>query len=129
LLSGGLLILAFEVYLQHFEKLSEIKIMWTPVIFGVVGGLLGVFISIFFNTISYYLFVVIMGVSMVVGSMGLYFHNKWRIPLILSSLADKEPVSIEFLVVNPPLLAPSAFVGLGVIGLLLAFYQPWNKAS
>jgi hypothetical protein len=126
-LSIGLLVLAFEVFLQHYNKLFERRPMWIPIIFGSVGGLIGLFIFIIFNRFSYYLFLLLMILSMIVGTLGLYFHNNWRFPLILSSLRSAELVSIEFLTTKPPFLAPSAFIAMGGLGILIAFYLSWNK--
>ena len=126
-LSIGLLVLAFEVFLQHYDKLFERRPMWIPIIFGSVGGLIGLFISIIFNRVSYYLFLLLMVLSIAVGTLGLYFHNSWRFPLILSSITGGEPISIEFFTTNPPLLAPSAFIAMGGLGILIAFFLSWKN--
>ena len=58
----GLLVLSFEIYLMHYDQLATKKIMWTPIVFGSIGGFAVILISIIFNKMSYYLFLIIMGI-------------------------------------------------------------------
>lgn len=126
-LSAGFLVLGFEVFLQHYVGLEERPQMWIPIIFGGVGGFFGIIIFILFNRVSLILFYGLMLVSIVVGMMGLYFHNELRVPLIVKTLFAGNIFPFESLTANPPLLAPSAFVAIGTIGALVAFYFPWGK--
>ena len=123
----GLIVLSFEVYLMHYDQLSVKKIMWTPIIFGAIGGLSVIFISLVFNGISYYLFLMIMGVSMCVGFLGLYLHNRWRFSAIINSLFFHKSFDFEILTTYTPLLAPSAFIAIGGLGILIALFEGWNK--
>ena len=59
-ISIGYFVLSFEVYLQHYDQLQDKQIMWTPILFGLIGGLIEIFIVICFNKASYYLFFVLM---------------------------------------------------------------------
>ncbi len=123
----GLLVLAFEIYLMHYSQLSSKKIMWTPIIFGIVGGIYVIFSSIVFNRASYYLFLITMGISICVGFLGLYLHNKWRFSAIIASLFFHKPFDFEILTTYTPLLAPSAFVAIGGLGILVALFERCNK--
>ena len=123
----GLLVLSFEVYLMHYEQLATKKIMWTPIIFGSIGGLSVIFISFIFNRISYYLFLIFMGLSACVGFLGLYLHNRWRFPAIINTLFFHKPFDFEVLTTYTPLLAPSAFMAIGGLGILVALLQRWDK--
>ena len=123
----GLLVLAFEVYLMHYDQLPNKKIMWTPIIFGSVGGLSVILISFIFNRISYYLFLIIMGVSICVGFLGLYLHNRWRFPAIINTLFFHKTFDFEILTTYTPLLAPSAFIAIGGLGILVALFERWDK--
>ena len=123
----GLLVLSFEVYLMHYDQLSVKKIMWTPIVFGSIGGLFVILISLIFNRISYYLFLIIMGISICVGSLGLCLHNRWRFPAIINSLFFHKPFDFEILTTYTPLLAPSAFIAIGGLGILIALFQGWDK--
>ena len=123
----GLLVLSFEVYLMHYDQLSVKKIMWTPIVFGSIGGFSVIFISLVFNRISYYLFLMIMGISMCVGFLGLYLHNRWRFSAIINTLFFHKPFDFEILTTYTPLLAPSAFIAIGGLGILIALFEGWNK--
>jgi len=127
LIGVGLLVLAFEVYLMHYSQLASKKIMWTPIIFGSVGGLLVIFISIIFNRASYYFFLLLMIISMCVGTLGLYLHNRWRLSAIFNSLFLHKPFDFEILTTYTPLLAPSAFIAIGGLGILVAIFEKWSK--
>lgn len=126
-LSIGLLMLSCEIFFQHHHGLPEKKHMWIPIIFGLCGGIVGLFITIIFNKVSYYLFLVLITLSMIVGALGLYFHNQLRVRLILFLLLQHEPVSIDFLATKPPLFAPSSFIAIGLLGLLIALHLPWKS--
>ncbi|OGI20072.1 MAG: hypothetical protein A3B68_00520 [Candidatus Melainabacteria bacterium RIFCSPHIGHO2_02_FULL_34_12] len=126
-ISIGFLVLGFEVYLQHYELLSEKKIMWLPIIFGTAGGLIGILIFLTFNKISYYFFWILMLFSIFVGMSGLYLHNKWRYPIFIDFLFHGKPFNFEILTEFTPLLAPSAFIAMGGLGILIAIFNPWNK--
>lgn len=126
-LSVGFLVLSFEVFLLHYQGLNEKKVMWTPIIFGLIGGILGIFSSVLFNRLTYYLSCLIMFMAIIVGTMGLYFHNQWRFPLFINFVLKGIPFPLESLTTVPPLLAPSAFIAMGSLGILLAIFMPWGK--
>ena len=119
--------LAFEVYLMHYDQLHDKKIMWTPIIFGSIGGFTVILVSLSFNRISYYLFLAVMGVSICVGSLGLYLHNRWRFPAIINTLFFHKSFDFEVLTTYTPLLAPSAFMAIGGLGILIALFERWDK--
>lgn len=125
----GLMVLAFEVYLQHYLRLSQKSIMWLPIIFGIVGGFLTLLIVIIFNNLCYYLFILLMTCSMVVGTLGLYFHNRWRFPEIVGYLFHGKPFDFETLITFTPPLAPSAFIAMGGLGILIAIFEGWLKVE
>ena len=128
-ISTGFIVLAIDIYAEHFNRLSDTKIMWIPIIFGIVAGLLGFVIVFLFNRISYILFLVLMFCSSLVGLTGLYFHNKWRFPMIKEFFLDGKVLDLPSFVTFTPLLAPSAFLAMAGLGLLIAFFEPWDKAS
>lgn len=126
-IATGFLVLSFEIYLQHYPQLYEKKIMWTPIIFGIVGGLTTLLIALIFNRISYYLFIFVMLLSCIVGFLGLFLHNRWRFPSFIDFLFHHKPFDFEVLTTYTPLLAPSAFIAMGTLGLLLAIYESWKN--
>lgn len=122
-IGSGLLILAFEIYLQHYELLSNKKITWLPIIFGICGGVLILLIALFFNRFSYYLFFALMIISVLVGVLGLYLHNKWRLPALTGFLLHGKVFDFKILTTYTPLFAPSAFIAIGILGILVGSFQ------
>ena len=123
----GFLALAFEVYLMHYKQLSERDIMWTPIIFGIVGGISSILIFIFFHKLTFYVFQALMLISIFVGGLGLYLHNQWRLPAVMNSVFNQSPFNFEILTTYTPLLAPSAFMAMGGLGILISFYHRWDQ--
>lgn len=124
-ISCSYLILAFEIFTKHFKHLSHNPITWTPIIFGTTAGLSGFLITFMFNRISYNLFCILMIISIGVGTLGLYLHNRWRFHVIIDSLFYGKPFNFEILTIYTPLLAPSSFIAMGVLGILIAVYEKW----
>ena len=119
----GFWILAFEIYLQHFEVLSGKRIAWTPIIFGTISGFVLILVSLLFNRLLLNLFVLFMFLSCLVGFLGLYLHNIWRFKSFKEFLFHGKPVEMGILTSYTPLLAPSAFCAIGMLGILLFIYM------
>ncbi len=126
-IATGFFVLAFEIYLEHHNILNDKKLSWIPVIFGITGGIITLLITLLFDRISYYLFFVVMIVSIFVGSCGLYLHNAWRFPAFADFLFHKKPFNFEILTQLTPFLAPSAFIAIGGLGILVAVFNSWGK--
>ncbi len=126
-ISLGFLILAFEIYLQHYDLLPEKSIMWTPIVFGLTGGIFGLLIVLIFNRPSYYLFLLLMISSMLVGALGLFLHNRWRLNSLEAFLFQGKPLDFEILTTYTPLLAPSSFIAIGGFGILVAVFNKWGN--
>ncbi len=126
-LATGLLVLAFEIFLQHYPLLNEKPATWIPIVFGSIGGILISLIVLIFNRLSYYLFLILMTISILVGTLGLYFHNRWRFPAIKDFIFNSKPFDFQILTTYTPLLAPSAFAAIGVLGIILALYYQWGN--
>ena len=123
----GLIVLAFEVFTMHYDRIFSNHVMWTPVIFGVTGGILTLLIFLLFTRLSYYGFILIMLMSACVGFLGLYFHNRWRFPIFYDFFFHHKPFAFNVLTTFTPFLAPSAFIAIGGLGILVAFFEPWGK--
>lgn len=123
----GLLILSFEIFLQHYDLLSEKKQTFIPIIFASVSGILIMLIVLIFNRASYCLFLFLMSISVLVGTLGLYFHNRWRFPAFRDFLFNGKEFDFQILTTYTPLLAPSAFIAIGGLGILVALYYEWGN--
>lgn len=126
-LANGLLVLAFEIFLAHHQLLNEKPATWIPIVFGSIGGILTFLIVLIFNRFSYYLFLILMTISVIVGTLGLYFHNMWRFPALKDFIFNGKPFDFQILTTYTPLLAPSAFAAIGVLGIILALYYQWGN--
>ena len=125
--SIGYMVLAMDIYAEHFNGLSLKSVMWIPIVFGVVASVLGILVFILFNRASYYLYIVLMFLSSIVGLLGLYFHNKWRYPMIVEILNNPKSLDFSSFVSFTPILAPSAFLAMAGLGLLIVYFEPWYK--
>lgn len=124
----GFLALAFEVYTMHYEQLSSKPQMWIPIVFGSFAGVVIVLSGIFFfNRLFFHFFRFLMILSCFVGLLGLYFHNKWRFPQIFDFLFLHKPLDFEIFITYTPVIAPSAFIAMGGLGLLISFFEGWGK--
>ena len=123
----GFFVLAFEIYLDHYNILQDKKPSWIPIIFGISAGIITTLILVIFNRISYYLFFVVMFLSICVGILGLYFHNLWRFQALANHLFHQKPLAFQILTEFTPLLAPSAFIAIGGLGILIAVFNSWGK--
>ena len=126
-IATGFFVLAFEIYLEHYNILNDKKLSRIPVIFGIAGGITTLLISLIFNRISYYLFFVVMSISICVGFYGLYLHNLWRFQAFANFFLHKGPLSFEILTEFTPLLAPSAFIAMGGLGILVGVFNSWGN--
>lgn len=122
----GLMILAFEIYFEHYYQLNFNKFTWIPIFFGSISGALCILIALFFNRLGYYLFNFLMAVSIFVGTLGLYFHNKWRFPFVYDFFINHKAFEINVLTDYTPLIAPSAFAAIGSLGILIAYFHRWG---
>lgn len=123
----GLIVLSFEVFTMHYNRIFSNVIMWIPVIFGLVGGILTLLIFLLFTRLSYYVFFLIMFVSIIVGFLGMYYHNYWRFPVFYDFFFHYKPIPFTVFTTFTPFLAPSAFIAIGGLGFLIAFFEPWGK--
>ncbi len=124
--SIGFLALAIDIYAEHYQGLTQSKIMWIPIIFSLIAALSGFFITIIFNRFTYYYFTFLMFISAIVGSMGLYFHNKWRFEMLKKVFLKTEYFDFGVFVSMTPILAPLAFIALAMLGFTIAFFEPWG---
>lgn len=126
-ISIGYMVLAMDIYAEHFNGLSVKSVMWVPIVFGIAASVLGIVVFIVFNKFSYYLFIVLMFFSSIVGLLGLYFHNKWRYPMVLEAIKKSQSIDFSSFVSFTPILAPSAFLAMAGLGILICFFEPWYK--
>jgi hypothetical protein len=117
LVAGGYLFLFVETLIEHQEVLPGERPAFIPIIASLIGFIISL-LSLqswkegMISLLKYFLIVTIL-----VGIGGLFFHNEARFQ---EDQDDVEAISeeIEFEGAEAPILAPSAFIGLGILGLI-----------
>lgn len=115
--------LGIDIYLAHLISGTIVPREWIPIIFGpiagvmlLVAGLIALRNRLFASALASIVFVS----SIVVGVMGSYFH-------IIRAAQPSAPLgsilSVEMLVDAPPFLAPLAFAGVAILGLVAAWVE------
>ncbi len=115
---GGLTV---DVFLEHYFAIRSIRAQqWIPIIFGPLAAATALVTAWRFAGVMLRLFAVASWVSIGVGLVGLYFHGHavTRTVDTFSELLDWQTL-LGILPHAPPLGAPTAFVGMGVLGLLI----------
>jgi hypothetical protein len=130
ILLAGFLLLSTEIRFEHRNVLATKWEPWIPVVYTLVAAVLG-FAGLFFWKKGGRKFLMfIFAAAMVVGMLGTWFHSKGKpltiIPQVVSVWMLKPGTTMSQAVENsPPVLAPSAFIGLGLLGLVAC----WKKRT
>lgn len=126
LLAGMFLGLLMDIRVEHVEVVHEKTIAWLPIFFSASMTVISFAAFIFWNRAMRWLMLILCIGSMAVGLTGTYLHSHGRPVRIfntsLRSWTDKEMTHPE----GPPLTAPMAFVGFGVLGALTTL-KPFNR--
>ncbi len=112
--------LAADVFLEHYFTIHSMRPpQWIPVVFGPLAGVIALVTAWRFDALTLRLFGLAAWLSIATGGLGLYYHGT-AVTRNLDSLRDLLNSQTLFAVLPhaPPLGAPMAFVGMGVLGLL-----------
>ncbi len=119
----NLMFLGLDTYLAHVLNGTIRPREWIPILFGPAAGLTLLFagvIAIRRRPLASLLATITFLLSIIVGVVGAYFH------IIRGSLPAApagEQLTIGLLIWAPPLLAPFAFAGVGVLGISAAWLE------
>jgi len=122
-LLGGAGLLLVEIRFEHREALGETWHAWLPLGYLALLLLAGGGALIYYHRGGRKVLGALFGLAMVIGALGLWFHSGGH-PLHalgqvatawLSSPGSDGGVEIGS---QPPALAPAAFIGLGLLGLV-----------
>jgi hypothetical protein len=122
-LLGGAVMLLVEVRFEHREVLGETWHAWLPLLYSAALVVVGGAALIRFRRGGRFVLAALFGLAFAIGALGLWFHSDghpvralvqvvhaWLIPF-----GNDGGVKIGS---QPPALAPAAFMGLGLIGLV-----------
>ncbi|MBI5021846.1 MAG: hypothetical protein HZB59_10460 [Ignavibacteriales bacterium] len=117
LVAGGFLFLFIDTLLEHQDVLPNERPAFIPIIISLIGFIIALLaVQGWKDGIIRWLHIYLM-LTILVGFGGIFFHNRERFESDeeKSELVEEEEKSDE---ASPPILAPAAFIGLGVIGLI-----------
>jgi hypothetical protein len=117
------LFLSLDIYLAHHLNGQLSRNEWIPIGFGVIAGvalLLAGLIALRRRPLATILANLIFISSVVVGVLGMYFHIS-RTSLPGSPISTPEAVGI--LIFAPPILGPSVFILVAVLGISAAWIE------
>jgi hypothetical protein len=122
-LLGGAAFLLVEVRFEHREVLGETWVAWLPLVTAALLLVVGVVALPFWRRGGRRVLAALFSLAFVVGTVGIWFHSDGHpfahVAKVLSAWALRPgqtggaPVGSA-----PPALAPAAFCGLGLLGLI-----------
>jgi hypothetical protein len=119
-LAGGFANLMIDIRVEHVEVVRERPVAWVPIIY---SGLMVVACGcafVIWNQTMRRVMVGLFLLAFVVGGLGFYFHSHGDFGKVLHSSIQAWTDPAMNHSDGPPELAPLAFAGLGVIGLLIS---------
>jgi len=118
ILANGFIGLMIDIRVEHVDAVREHTVAWLPIVFSgfmAISCLVG---FIFWGKLTRRLMLPLFLAALVIGGLGFYFHTHGNIKKVSTTSVNAwtDP-NLEHSDA-PPQLAPLAFAGLGVIGLL-----------
>jgi hypothetical protein len=124
-LTAGCLTLLIDIRYEHIDVVHETRISWIPLIYSGLLTLLGLWAFLRWSPASRAILFWCYAVGLAVGMTGLWMHSQGAIfsgvAHVLSAWFQHFHYADE-----PPLLAPLAFCGIGLMGMLACakVFQP-----
>jgi hypothetical protein len=122
-LLGGAALLLVELRFEHREALGDTWHAWLPLGYLALLLVAGSIALLFFHRGGRRVLAALFGLAMVIGVLGLWFHSDGHPLHALGQVANawlSPPGSDAGVKVGsqPPALAPAAFIGLGLLGIV-----------
>jgi len=117
------IMLGLDTYLAHVLNNTILVREWIPILFGFGSGIVLLFaglIAIKNRQLASWLGTIVFVLSIIVGVLGAYFHF---VRGTLPTAPVGARVTLQLLIWAPPILAPFAFAGIGVVGLSAAWLE------
>jgi uncharacterized membrane protein YfcA len=111
----GFAFLLADTTIEHWSTFEEEIMVFIPFVFSIIGVVLGIIVVITWKEKLIRWFQILLFASFIVAAAGLYFHIVEEEDEINLTSEEREHEENEK---DKPLLAPLAFAGLAVIGLL-----------
>jgi hypothetical protein len=111
----GFAFLLADTTIEHWPAFEEELIVYIPLVFCLIGLVLGIIVIIKWKERLIRWFQILLFASLIVSAAGLYFHIEEEEDEINLTTEEREHEENEK---DKPLLAPIAFGGVAIIGLL-----------
>jgi Ca2+/Na+ antiporter len=111
----GFAFLLADTTIEHWSTFEEEIMVFIPLVFSVIGIVLGIIVVITWKEKLIGWFQILLFASFIVAAAGLYFHLEEEEDEINLTAEEREHEENEK---DKPLLAPLAFGGLALVGLL-----------
>jgi len=120
--SAGFAFLLADTIIEHFNTFTQETMSFIPPIFSLIGFITGVITVLNWKPELVRFMHIIFFAAFIIAAAGLYFHIVEEMSEV--NLTTEEQLH-EANEKEKPLLAPLAFAGVGVMGLL-GTYRKWN---
>ena len=110
--------LMFDLRYEHNHIPAKHEIGWTPIIYSGVSALVGAAGLALWDRGGRMLLMAIFAAGFLVGALGFWYHGQGHILADLGQMASVWSGAHLNPVHQPPLLAPLAFAGIGLFGIL-----------
>jgi len=118
ILAGAFLGLMADIRVEHVEAVRENSIAWIPIIYCACMTVACLAAFMFWNKAARLIMLLLFLMAFVIGGIGFYFHNHGHFTKVIktsiNAWLDPKMNHSE----GPPQVAPLAFAGLGVLGIL-----------
>lgn len=129
-LAASYCFLMVEIRYEHKDILKHVGIPWIPIAFSGLALVVGVVAALVWNRPARLVLNLVFAISLIVGAAGVYFHTgrkPWKAAGVLEAWV-KPADQVDGNLSSPPALAPLAFCGLGLFGLV-AGMRRWDEPS
>jgi hypothetical protein len=118
ILAGAFLNLLIDIRVEHVDVVRERTIAWLPILYSAIMAVAALFAAAFWNNTSRRIMLALFLLAFVVGGTGVYLHNHGNLTKVLQTSVNAWTDPNIKHVKGPPQIAPLAFAGLGLIGIL-----------
>ena len=118
MLAGAFAGLMADLRVEHVDVVREHAVGWVPIVYSGVMAVACALAAIVWNDVSRRIMIVLFLVALGVGGTGFYLHNHGKVVRVMkrsvNAWVDADMKHSD----APPQMAPLAFAGLGVLGVL-----------
>jgi hypothetical protein len=118
ILAGAFVGLMADIRVEHVEAVRDHSIAWVPIIYCGFMTIACLVAFVFWNPTMRRIMLPLFLLALVVGGMGFYFHNQGNFKRVIKTSVNAWTDPNMEHSDGPPQVAPLAFAGLGVIGIL-----------